>query len=406
MSESKVIKITENVYWVGVNDDQKQLFESLWSLPFGISYNSYLIIGEEKTALVDLVEKSFTEKLVEKINSIFNIKKLDYIILNHLEPDHTGALKDVTALAKDAKIVLSKIGIPILKGFYNDIKNEIIPIKDGDSLSLGKKTINFIQARFLHWPETIFSYLEEDGILFSCDAFGSYGILDNGIFDDELDLSFYEKEAKRYFANIVSKYAKFVIKAIDKLNQKGIKPKIIAPSHGPIYRSNPEFIISKYYKWSLPEYERKVVIVYGSMYGNTRQIAIKLKELLENEGISTVLFDSSYDDVSFMLREVLDSPAIVFGVPTYDVKMFPKIKYITDLIVSYKDIKGRIAAIFGSYGWGGGAIKELRAELEKNNFRIIEPIIQIKGAPRQEHFKEAEILAKNLIQEIDAFIKE
>jgi len=387
------IEIKPGIYWVGVDDRKTKLFESLWSLPHGVSYNSYLVIGEKKV-LIDTVKDEYAEEFIENINSVVDVKELDYVILNHLEPDHSGSLPEIVKVAPNVKIVGTNRAIDMVKSFFH-LDRETISVRDGSSLDIGGKTLRFIEAPWLHWPETMFTYLVEDKILFPCDAFGSFGALGNRIFDDEVDLELFFSKSKRYFATIVLKYSKFVLRAIEKVKGLGIDIEIIAPSHGPIYRKNPLKIVELFEKWSKDTPEKRVVIVYGSMYGNTKKIAKVLEENFTSEGIETTLHDISYSDISFVLRDLVNAPAIIFGCPTYDGNIFPPLRDLVNLL-EIKRLQRKIVGLFGTYAWGGNALSQLKKVLLELGHEIIEPVISVKGSPTAEDLEKTKNLAKEI----------
>ncbi|MCF7886699.1 MAG: MBL fold metallo-hydrolase, partial [Candidatus Marinimicrobia bacterium] len=258
----KPIPINDKIYWVGINDRETDLFEAHWPLPRGVSYNAYLI-DDEKVALVDTVKSYFQTDYLDKIREIIgHDKKVDYLIINHMEPDHSGAIKELKEVYSDITIVGNKKTMNFLEGFYG-VADNLKVIEDGDTLDLGDHKLKFYLTPMVHWPETMMTYDQTDGVLFSGDAFGGFGTLDGGIFDDELDTDFYEDETLRYFANIVAKYSRMVQRAIKKLGDLEIN--IVAATHGPIWRENPGKIINDYMKWSSYGTEKGVVVVYGSM---------------------------------------------------------------------------------------------------------------------------------------------
>ncbi len=391
------VEIKPGVYWVGVDDRETKLFESLWSLPHGMSYNSYLILGERKV-LVDTVKAEYAEELIENINSVVDVKELDYVIVNHLEPDHSGSLPEIVKNAPNVKIVGTSRAIDIVKSFFH-LDQETISVRDGSTLDIGGKTLRFIEAPWLHWPETMFTYLVEDKILFPCDAFGSFGALGNKIFDDEVDLELFFSESKRYFATIVSKYSKFVLRAIEKVKNLGIDIEIIAPSHGPVYRKNPIKIVELFERWSRDVPEKRVVIVYGSMYGNTKKIAEVLEENINSEGIDAAVHDISYGDISFILRDLLNAPAVIFGCPTYDGNIFPPLRHLVNLL-EIKRLQRKIIGLFGTYAWGGNALSQLKRILVEMGHEVIEPIVNVKGAPTTGDLEKIKSLAKKIASRV------
>ena len=393
----KPVEIKLGVYWVGVNDYETKLFESLWSLPHGVSYNSYLILGDKKV-LVDTVKAEYAEELIENINSVIDVKELDYVIVNHLEPDHSGSLPEIVKAAPNVKIVGTNRAIDMVKSFFH-LDQEAITVRDGSSLDVGGKTLRFIEAMWLHWPETMFTYLVEDKILFPCDAFGSFGALGNKIFDDEVDLELFFSESKRYFATIVSKYSKFVLRAIEKIKNLGIDIEIIAPGHGPVYRKNPLKIVELFEKWSRGTLGKRVAIVYGSMHGNTKKIAEVLEENINSEGVDTVVHDISYGDISFILRDLLNAPAVIFGCPTYDGNIFPPLRRLVNLL-EIKRLQRKVIGLFGTYAWGGNALSQLKKILVEMGHEVIEPIVSVKGAPTTDDLEKIKSLAKKIASRV------
>ncbi len=375
--------IVDNVYWVGVNDYLKDLFEGLWPLPYGVSYNSYVVIGSNAIALIDAVDERYTYEYIGRVQEVVgDISRINYIVVNHLEPDHHGATEELIRLLPNTKLVMSPIAMNIITSLYKIPKERILMVKDGDVIDLGGKRLRFIYTPWLHWPETMMTYLEEDGILFSCDAFGSYGVLDKGIFDDEVDLEFYLDEAKRYFSNIVIKYSRNVIDAIEKLKKLGIEIKIIAPSHGPIYRANPKRIIELYHSWSNPSEHKDVLLIYGTMYGRTKSIVDIIENSLRERGINVVSLDASRIHQSFVLQHVVTSKVLVIIYPSYDDSVFP---YVYDLLYLFyiKNIgRGRYIAIINTYSWAP-TIEDIKKLVSKAGFTLIEPIVSIRSLPSE-----------------------
>ncbi|MGQ4833927.1 MAG: FprA family A-type flavoprotein [Candidatus Asgardarchaeia archaeon] len=396
--------IVDGIYYVGVDDkrkyNEKQLkkFENLWPIPYGISYNSFLIV-DEKPTIIDLVDEAFADELIEKVKKVIDPEKIEYIVLNHMEPDHTGAIPKFLEVAKNAKIVVSKRGIQMVMDFYDVPESRIIEAKDNMELKLGKRTLKFIMAPFLHWPETMFTYVIEDKILFTCDAFGAYGALEGKLFDDEVNLEHYLSEGKHYYSNIVSPYAMFVQRAIQRVKRENLEIKILAPSHGPIYRTDINRILEFYDKLSRWVPERKVVIIYGSMYGFTTKMVEFLKKEIEAARIPVKIYDASYSDLSDMITDALDAPVLVVGSPTYDAQIYPPVQSVMHIIRT-KRFKSKPVALFGVFGWGGGALSKLKEMLEGMKFEVLEPIVGSRGNPKPETFEKLKELAKIVIQKV------
>lgn len=376
----KPIAIADNVYWVGVNDKVKKLFESLWPIPSGISYNAYVVIGSNSIALIDTVDEAYTYEYLGKVREVVgDLDRIEYLVINHLEPDHHGATPYILNNLSKAKIITSPMGARIIQSIYRVPKDRILVVNDGDKIDLGGKTLRFILTPWLHWPETMVTYLEENKVLFSCDAFGSYGALEGGVFDDELDIDFYLSEAKRYFSNIVAKYSKHVLSSLEKL--KNIDIKILAPSHGPIYRAYVSRIIKLYTKWSKPEVDKnKVVLVYASMYGRGKAIANMIAEKLRNTGVNIVLHDISLIHPSYILSDILDASTLILVYPSYEAEVFPYIENLLYLLKLKELGKGRSVAIVNLSIWVS-TIKQVVEVLQKAGFTILEPIVEIRPLP-------------------------
>lgn len=389
----KPIPIAEDVYWVGVNDLETELFEAIWPLPQGVCYNSYLII-DEKVALVDTVKRSFLPQYVDKIKSLLKDgRSIDYLIINHMEPDHSGAMKILREIFPKLCIIGNKKTMDYVKGFYG-IDSNCKVVDDGEELSLGKHKLRFYLTPMVHWPETMMTYEEKGGVLFSGDAFGGFGTLNGGIFDDEVNLSFFENEILRYFSNIIGKYSDMVQKALGKL--KGVDIKIVAATHGPVFRKDPSYIISLYDRWSRQETERGVVIVYASMYGNTQIMAESIARSLAEEGVENIrLHNISKSHLSSILTDIWRFRGLVLGSCTYNTKLFPPVEILVSTLENDK-LKNRLLGVFGSYSWSGGAVKALMGYAAGGLNRHIEPVVEAKFAPTQEDLKRCVLLGKNI----------
>ncbi|MHA1962233.1 MAG: FprA family A-type flavoprotein [Candidatus Thorarchaeota archaeon] len=391
-------KIAEGVYYIGVDDHHTELFEGLWKLPFGVSYNSYLIV-DEKVALIETVKEPWTDEWLENIRGIIDPTKIDYIILNHMEPDHTGALPHIAEIAKNATIIYTPKASDMQKSFYDVPLSEKI-VYDLEEVSLGKKTLKFVHAKFLHWPETMMTYMVEDEILFSCDAFGAFGALNGKVFDDEIDLRMVEMESRRYLSGIITTYFPFVQRAIKKVVDLGIGIKVVAPSHGPIYRKDPMWIISRFDKWTSKELEKKVAIVYGSMYGFNQRVAFILKKELQDLGVAVKTINISYTDLSVVLTETVHAAVIVIGTPTYDAHPFPLIwHFMTEM--AGKRYQKRPIGLFGNYGWQGGGLDRVEELVKEMKCPVLEPIVRVKARPNEEQLDEIRQLAKSIAEQLD-----
>ncbi|MCK4661315.1 MAG: FprA family A-type flavoprotein [Bacteroidales bacterium] len=389
---SKIINISKNVYWLGENDRRTHLFENYWPLEKGVSYNSYLI-NDNKTALIDTIEISKADVFLEKIKKILNNKPLDYLVINHMEPDHSGAIKTISRNFPNVKIIGNKNTLKIFEGFFGETRN-FQTINDGDEIGLGNHKLKFYMTPMLHWPETMMTYELNNKILFSGDAFGSFGTLDGGIFDDELNLDFYYEEIRRYYSNIVAKYANPVQKALQKL--KNLDIKIIASTHGPVWRSNINEIVNYYDKWSKYETEKGVVIVFGSMYGNTEQMAEIIAHKLCEEGIKNIrIYDVSKTHISFILNDIWKYKGLILGSPAYNGNIFPPMEHLISKLQN-TGLKNHLLGIFGSYCWGGGGVKALNNYVEKSEMELVADPVEAKCSPKDNEIEYCENIAVNM----------
>jgi flavorubredoxin len=383
---------------VGVNDKETDLFEALWPLPRGVAYNSYLVIGQ-KIALIDTVKAFYLTDLVSKIKRLLGEDRpIDYLVVNHMEPDHSGSIRILKNLYPDLKIICNAQTVKMLENFYA-VTEGVIQIKDGEELDLGGHVLKFFLTPMVHWPETMMTYDKPAKTLFSCDAFGGFGCLEGGIFDDEVDMSYYEGEILRYFSNIVGRYSDQVQAAISKL--RGTEIRVVAPSHGPIHRSKPENIISLYDRWSRHETECGAVVVYGSMYGNTAKLAQASARAMAKEGIEhIVVHDASRDHVSFIIRDIWRYKGLILASCTYNTMPFPP---IADLMahLENKKMRNRLLGIMGNYTWSPGILKKLE-DFAKNSgkWELLDPQIVIQSSPKDEGYVRAEELGKAMAERL------
>ena len=389
----KPIPITESVYWIGENDRETDYFEALWPLPYGISYNSYAIV-DDKVALVEAVKKNFLPNFVDRIRQILKDgKQVDYLIINHMEPDHSGAVKILPEIFPRLQIIGNKKTAEMLSGFFG-FRENVRTVADGDTLDLGRHRLSFHLTPMVNWPETMMTYDETDKILFSGDAFGGFGALGGTIFDDEVDRSYFESETLRYFSNIIARYSGMVLKAIDKV--AGLDIRVVAPSHGPIWRAKPRQIIEDYARWSRNETEPGVVIAYGSMYGHTETLADTIARALAEKGVPKVyVHNVTHSHASYIIRDIWRCKGLILGSPTYNTMIFPLMDYLVRLLEN-KMIKDRLLGIFGSHSWGGGAVKGLREFAERGKWELVEPVVEVKHAPMEEDLEQCRLLGENM----------
>ena len=352
------VEMRPSIYWIGVNDRHIEMFEGLWSVgEEGVSYNSYLIVDKKK-AVIDLCSKMTADELFDHISSITDPSSLDYVVINHMEPDHSGALKALLVTAPQIKLVGTAKTKEMLASFYGITENVQV-VAEGDEIDLFAHKLQFFSTPFVHWPETMMTYETTEKILFSCDGFGGYGSLNGCIFDDKnVPVDWYEEQALRYYVTIVANYSKPVKNAITKLENLPLQ--IVAPSHGLIWHNNPSRIIDLYRKWA--NYagstgEPAVTLLYASMYGSTTRMMEVIAQGIMDAGVPVRIFHVSKDPVSQILPSLWVNRGVVIGAPTYEGSLFPDMVSLLQMAQT-KHIFNKLAAGFGSYAWGGGGQRE------------------------------------------------
>lgn len=394
----KPVEISENLFYVGVNDRTKNLFENLWPLPKGVSYNSY-VLRDEKTALIDTVDISFTDVFLNKLEVVLDGRPLDYLIINHMEPDHSGALIFLLNKYPNIKIVGNARTADMLKGYY-DITNNIEIIKDGDEISLGKNTLQFYLTPMVHWPETMMTYVKESKTVFAGDAFGTFGTLDGGVTDSQLNPDFYWDEMVRYYSNIVGKYGGPVQKALRKF--KDVEIKTICATHGPVWTEpeNVSRVVALYDKLSNYEGDKGLVIAYGSMYGNTEQLAEAIASEAAANGVrNIVLHNLSKSNLSYVIQDIYKYKGLIIGSPTYDSKLYPAVQTLVNTLEN-KNLKNRYFGFFGSHSWAGTSVRILSDFADKMQFEKICCPIDMKQSLSKDVYEKAVILGKNMAEKI------
>ena len=376
------VKINDFLYYIGVNDRQTQLFENQWPLERGVSYNSY-VIKSTKTALLDTVKITKVDDFVTKLKEVLDGRDLDYLVIHHMEPDHSGAIETIIDLYPNVKLVGNKKTFELLENFY-DVKDNLVLVDDFDTLDLGEVSLKFVKTPMVHWPESMVSYEEKSGILFSQDAFGGFGALDGTIFDDEINWDLYKSETRRYYSNIVGKFSKQVQAALKKLAD--FKINMVCPVHGPVWRENPNKIIECYDKWSKQETQDGAVIVYGTMYGNTEMMAEAIARRLAERGVKNIkMFDVSKTHKSYILNEIWEYKALILGSCTYNNDLFPLMSDLVNVLKMNK-LQNRVVAVFGSYSWSGGALKALKEFRDASAMDIVETTVETKSAPSKDDY--------------------
>lgn len=389
------MEILDGIHYVGVNDRTKHLFENQWPLPYGVAYNSYLIV-DEKVALVDTVDISYCDVFFEKIDAILGGKKVDYLIVNHMEPDHSGSIRVLRQKYPDVKIVGNAKTFTMIKGYFG-IEDGLVEVKDGDTLSLGSTLLSFYLTPMVHWPETMVTYDAKRKVLFSGDAFGCFGALNGGCLDSTMNLDKFWSEMRRYYACIVGKYGSPVQKALAKL--KDVPLDYICSTHGPVWHDNIGKVVGLYDRWSRYESEPGAVVVYGSMYGNTEQMAEAVARGIVAGGVkNVVVYNASMTDASFILSDVFKYSALVVGSPTYMNELFPCIESLLQK-VTRRDVKSKIFGMFGSASWAGVSVKRMTEMVEKYNWTQVGSVENLHGV-KLSKIEECEGLGKQIALEI------
>lgn len=400
VTNNQPLPISSNVNWVGVNDSETPLFEALWRIPEGVSYNSYLIVGTEKTALIDSVNEKNALEHFDKISKLTDLSKLDYLIINHMEPDHTGAIPELLKKAPNAKVVFTPIAQTIFKKFYGFDPQTVIVKGEPVEISLGNKTLRFIQTPWLHWPETMSTYLVEDRILFCCDLFGSFKKLPDGaILESDIDLIKQNiwGSSQKYFASVFNGHREWILKAIEKFDKMNLEINVLAPSHGPVYTGSAKQTMNKWASWSKGTYTKTVVVAYDSMYGNTSKCLNAIVEGVREAGGSVFSFNLSEDTAVETLTALVEAPALIVGSPTYEHEIFPKVVDFLNLLKT-KKYSNRYASVFGSFGWSGEATRKISLELTALGFELVEQPLSVFGSPTKEDLEKARQLGKSVAE--------
>ena len=379
-------KIQEDIYWVGAIDWDRRLFDSLIPLPDGTSYNAYLIQGTDKTVLIDTVDPDVVDKLLAQLE---RVKKIDYVVAHHAEQDHSGSIPHVLDRFREAKVITTPKGKGMLIDLLGIPEDKFLTVTDGETLPLGNKTLQFIYTPWVHWPETMVTYLKEEAILFSCDFFGSH-LATSDLYADEN--SIYEP-AKRYYAEIMMPFRAVIKNNLEKIG--GLKIKVIAPSHGPLY-NRPEFIIDAYSNWVSAAPKNRVVIPYISMHGSTKKMVEYFTDRLIQKGISVELFNLTVTDIGKLAVALVDAATIVIGTSTVLVGPHPKAAYAAFLANALRP-KLKFASIISSYGWGGKVVEQLTGMMPNLKVELLDPVL-CKGYPAEEDFKALERLANSIAE--------
>jgi flavorubredoxin len=374
----KPFEIKKGIFWVGAVDWNVRNFHGhTYTTKRGTTYNAYLIV-DEKIALIDTVYGPFASEMIEKIRAIVPPEKIDYVIANHVETDHSGAMPELMKLCPKAKVLgTQKCKEGLYRNYYADWDFQVV--KTGDTVKLGKRTLTFVEAPMIHWPDSMFTYCREEELLMPNDAFGQH-IATSERFDDEVDQCALMDEAVKYYANILWPLGSVIAKKIDDVVKMGIPIKMIAPSHGIIWRKDPMKIINAYVEWTKNATKQKAVIVYETMWNSTEKMALKIAEGLKDGGVSVKLFEIAQSDRTEVIKEMLDAKGFIIGSSTHDNDMLPTIAGFLELLKGFKP-KNRIGAAFGSYGWAGGATASIEKVLKEAGVELVQPAIGVKFVP-------------------------
>lgn len=369
------MELKGNVHYVGVNDRNKTLFENLWPLPYGVSYNSYLIADDDAVVLVDTVDVAFFEVYLKKIRAVIGDRKIDYLIINHMEPDHSGSISLIKQYYPDIVLVGNKKTFDMVDGYYG-VGGERKVVAEGDSLKVGRHDLHFYFIPMVHWPETMVTFDSTDGILFSGDAFGCFGALNGGCIDKNINTEIYMGEMRRYYSNIVGKFGNPVQKALQKCS--GLDIKMICPTHGPVWEEKIAEVVAMYDKLSRYEAEEGVVIAYGTMYGNTEQMAEAIAEELSAQGIKNIVMHNvSKTPHSFILADVFRYKALIVGCTTYNMHLYPEMEALLSKVAA-RDMKNRLIGYFGSFTWASAAVKKLGEYAAQLKFEVVGNPVEMK----------------------------
>ena len=388
--------VKENIYWVGAVDWDIRDFHG-YSTYKGTTYNAFLAM-DEKIALFDTVKSNFKDNLLYHIGELTDPKAIDYLIVNHVEMDHSGCLPEIVKEVRPEKIFCSTMGEKALNSHFDTEGWPIHVVKSGDSISLGKKTVTFLETKMLHWPDSMFSYIPEDKLLISSDAFGQH-IASTERYVDELALGEVMTHAAKYYANILNLFSPNVQKLLEKVGELGLDIDMIAPDHGLIWRGNPGDILDAYDRWSKRETKRKALVIYDSMWKSTTKMARAIAGAISREGVSVKMMNLAVNHRSDIMTEVLDCRALVFGSPTLNNGILPR---MADFLTYLKGLrpKGKIGAAFGSFGWSGEAVKHLNAAMEAMEISLVDEGLRVKNVPKDEDFAKCKELGQKIGQAV------
>lgn len=395
----KIKEICPSVWYVGVNDRRTALFEGLWPIPGGVSYNSYIVEGSEGTALIDSVHVAEGPELLENISTVVGKGKVSWLVVNHMEPDHSGSIATMLAAFPELKIVCNRQAAGMIGGFYKITDPERLHIvADGDTLSLGDKTLKFTMTPMVHWPETMMTYVVEDNLLFSGDAFGTFGALNGAVVDEEMVVEPYFEEMYRYYSNIVGKYGAAVQKAFGKL--KGVEIAAICPTHGPVWKRDIKRALDITDRLSRYESEPGVTIVYGSMYGNTARAAEAVAEGLAAGGIRNIkIHDASVSPMSYMISDAFRYEGLVVGSPTYSMTLFPPIAQFLEALKT-REVRGKVFGAIGNHTWAPSPLPTIMKAWSEEMKLPLLGMVTIRQSPDDSTRVQVKELVDNMLEHL------
>lgn len=390
-------EITNNIFYVGVNDRNKYRFEGLWPLPNGVSYNSY-VIADEKVCLVDTVEVDFFVPFIENIREAIGDRKIDYLVINHMEPDHSGSIALIKKYYPEIKLVGNKKTFCMVKGFY-DIADDLVEIKNGDTIDLGNHKLTFVMTPMVHWPETMVTLDTTANVVFSGDAFGCFGALNGGVIDSQINCDGFWLEMVRYYSNIVGKYGTPVQNALKKL--AGVKLDYVCSTHGPVWHKYIGKVIAMYDTMSKYETEPGLVICYGTMYGNTERAAEIIARAANEAGLKDiVMYNVSKTHHSYIIRDVFRYKGLIVGAPTYNAGLYHEMDVLLSEL-SNRDIKNHLLGYFGSYSWAGKAVEKIGQRNESGlKFDVVGSPVEIKQSVDAEAKQQCIALGRAMAEQL------
>jgi len=386
-------EIKSGILYVGVNDRVTDRFEALWPLPYGVSYNSYIVKGD-KTALIDTVEIGTILDYLKGIHEIIGDGGIDYLIINHMEPDHSGSIPLILSKYPQAKLVGNKQTLGMVKGFYDVADDRMMEIADGSIIDLGGKTLRFYLTPMVHWPETMMTYVEEDKALFSGDAFGTFGALNGGVVDCEMETGWYRDEMYRYYSNIVGKYGRFVARALNKL--KDVEMEYICSTHGPVWHDKISEVVGIYGDLAQYKSEPGVTIIYGSMYGNTAEVAEEIGRRLSERGVRNIrIHNASKSNMSYMISDAFRYEGLIVGSATYSMHILPPVEQFM-IAMETREIQNKVIATFGSFTWATAAGAKLNEYVAAMKLEVVDSLVMKQSVKESTH-EEIERLADNFV---------